>query len=150
MFQGQLAGICTGQIKNENLRGVDYAEIKVEAGLVGDRYFRSKDGGKPDQEITLIESEALEALARECGITLQPVQARRNLVTRGVPLNHLIGREFSVGEVRLRGIRLCEPCTHLESMTHKGVREGLLHRGGLRACVIKGGTIRVGDVVQGD
>jgi len=98
----------------------------------------------------LIESEALAALARECGITLQPIQARRNLVTHGVPLNHLVDQEFSVGEVRLRGIRLCEPCAHLEAMTQKGIREGLLHRGGLRARVIKGGTIRIGDLVKGD
>jgi MOSC domain-containing protein YiiM len=150
MFQGHLAGICTAATKRDDLKAVEHAEIKVEGGLIGDRYFRQKDIGKPDQEITLIESEALEALARECGITLQPVQARRNLVTRGVPLNHLIDREFTIGEVRLRGIRLCEPCAHLEAMTHKGVREGLLHRGGLRACVIKGGTVRVGDVVRGE
>ncbi len=150
MFEGLLAGICTAQKKRDDLQAVDQAEIKVGGGLVGDRYFRPKDGGQADQEITLIESEALEALAKECGITLHSTQARRNLVTRGVPLNHLIDREFSVGEVRLRGIRLCEPCGHLEDMTHKGVREGLLHRGGLRARVIKGGTVRVGDMVSGD
>lgn len=150
MFQGHLAGICTAQKKRDDLQAIEQAEIKVDGGLVGDRYFRPKDGGKPDQEITLIESEALEALARECGIPLQPVQVRRNLVTRGVPLNHLIDREFTVGEVRLRGIRLCEPCAHLEAMTHQGVREGLLHRGGLRARVIKGGTVRVGDQISSD
>src|SRR5262249_33594862 len=138
------------QKKRDDLQAIEQAEIKVDGGLVGDRYFRPKDGGKPDQEITLIESEALEALARECGIPLQPVQVRRNLVTRGVPLNHLIDREFTVGEVRLRGIRLCEPCAHLEAMTHQGVREGLLHRGGLRARVIKGGTVRVGDQISSD
>jgi MOSC domain-containing protein YiiM len=150
MFQGRLAGICTGHIKGDDLQAVEHAEIQVEGGLVGDRYFRKPNAGKPDQEITLIESEALEALARECGITLRPVQARRNLVTRGAPLNHLIDREFTVGDVRLQGMRLCEPCTHLEGMTQKGVREGLLHRGGLRARVIKGGTVRVGDIVSGE
>jgi len=150
MFQGHLAGICTAHKKRDDLQAIEQAEIKVDGGLVGDRYYRQPGIGKPDQEITLIESEALEALARECGITLQPVQARRNLVTRGVPLNHLIDREFTVGEVHLRGIRLCEPCVHLEAMTQQGVREGLLHRGGLRARVIKGGTVRVGDLVRGD
>jgi MOSC domain-containing protein YiiM len=145
MFQGTLAGICTAHTKRDDLHGVQQAELQAGGGLVGDRYF----GGKPDQEITLIETEALEALARECGITLLPVQARRNLVTRGVPLNHLIDREFTIGEVRLRGIRLCEPCGHLEEMTQKGIREGLLHRGGLRARVITGGTVRVGDIVTG-
>jgi MOSC domain-containing protein YiiM len=146
MFQGQLAGICTAHKKRDDLQAVQQAELQAGGGLTGDRYF----GGKPDQEITLIESEALDALSRECGISLQPVQARRNLVTRGVPLNHLIDREFSVGEVRLRGIRLCEPCGHLEEMTQKGIRDGLLHRGGLRARVVKGGTVRVGDTVTGE
>jgi MOSC domain-containing protein YiiM len=146
MFQGHLAGICTAHKKLDDLQTVQQAELQAGGGLVGDRYF----GGKPDQEVTLIESEALDALAKECGIALQPVQARRNLVTRGVPLNHLIDREFTIGEVRLRGIRLCEPCGHLEEMTQKGIREGLAHRGGLRARVVKGGTVRVGDVVTGE
>jgi MOSC domain-containing protein YiiM len=70
------------------------------------------------------------------------------VVTRGVPLNHLVGREFQVGAVRLRGMRLCEPCEHLEGLTTKGVLTGLLHRGGLRADIISGGTIRVGDSVS--
>jgi len=79
---------------------------------------------------------------------LQPGDARRNIVTRGVPLNHLVGKEFTLGGVTLRGVRLCEPCTHLEGLTEKGVLTGLIHRGGLRAQIIKDGTIRVGDAIQ--
>jgi MOSC domain-containing protein YiiM len=79
---------------------------------------------------------------------LEPTQTRRNIVTRGVPLNHLVGRQFRVGrDVVLQGVRLCEPCDYLESLTLSGVRGGLIHRGGLRADIISGGTIRVGNRV---
>jgi MOSC domain-containing protein YiiM len=84
-------------------------------------------------------------MTRETEITMEPGQARRNLVTRGVPLNHLVGKEFSVGAVVLRGIRLCEPCGHLEALTIKGVKEGLCHRGGLRAQILHGGVLKTGD-----
>ena len=90
---------------------------------------------------------ALEALAHECAIKLDPGQARRNLVTRGVPLNHLVGKEFQVGGVVLRGLRLCEPCGHLEGLTIKGVKDGLCHRGGLRAQIVRGGVVKTGDAI---
>jgi MOSC domain-containing protein YiiM len=145
MFQGSLLGIFLAQGKGEQRLSAAQVELVPGGGLTGDRFFRA---GKPEQEVTLIESEALEALARECGIALEPGQARRNLLTRVVPLNHLVNRDFVVGKTLLRGIRLCEPCDHLESLTRKGVREGLLHRGGLRATVIRGGLLRVGDPIQ--
>jgi len=120
------------------------------AGLEGDRYAL-KQGTfykpKPDYELTLIEAEAIEALRRDYGIELAAGDARRNLVTRGVALNHLVGREFTIGNVRIRGIRLCEPCEHLERLTGKPVIKGLLHRGGLRAQILSGGTIHAGDPV---
>ena len=94
--------------------------------------------------MTLIEAEALEGLAREYEITLQPNHARRNLLTRGVPLNHLVGKTFRIGDVTLRGIRLCEPCGHLEKLTCKGVEKGLIHRGGLRAQIVSGGWLEIG------
>jgi MOSC domain-containing protein YiiM len=133
------------------LKGVNQAQAVAGRGLVGDRYFlkegtfSEKDG--PDREVTLIESEALEGLAREYEITLQPTQSRRNLLTRGVPLNHLVGKTFTIGNVVLRGIRLCEPCGHLEKLTCKGVEKGLKHRGGLRAQIITGGSLEVGAAI---
>jgi MOSC domain-containing protein YiiM len=126
--------------------------IALEAtGLQGDRYAAqlgtySRDPGS-GRHVTLVESEALEALERDYGIVLDPGLTRRNLVTRGVYLNHLIGREFSVGGVLLRGSRLCEPCAHMEKLTIKGARRGLIHRGGLRAEILKGGMIRMGDSI---
>ena len=121
-------------------------------GLEGDRYFMrtgtysAKPG--PFREVTLIEIEALEALERDYRIELEPGNARRNIITRGIALNHLVGREFQVGPITLRGIRLCEPCAHLEGLTREGVRNALLHRGGLRAQILTDGTIRVGDNVM--
>jgi MOSC domain-containing protein YiiM len=96
----------------------------------------------------LIEIEAVEGLERDYQIGLDPEQLRRNIVTRGIPLDHLVGAEFTVGEVRLRGTRLCEPCTHLERLTRKGLMRAMVHRGGLRADIVAGGTIRVRDPVR--
>jgi len=152
MFQGQLVEIYIGSVKRQNLQRVEQVEAIPERGLVGDRYFRrgaeSNILGSPEQEVTLIEIEALEALPREEKLSLEPAQARRNLVTRGVPLNHLVNREFVVGEVVLRGIRLCEPCSHLESITVSGIQKALCHRGGLRAQILKGGVLRAGDSIR--
>jgi MOSC domain-containing protein YiiM len=120
-------------------------------GLAGDRYFNrtgtySNHPGN-GRHVTLIESEALEGLLRDYQVTLEPGLARRNIVTRGVALNHLIEREFKIGAAVLRGTRLCEPCAHLEKLSSKGVMRGLMHRGGLRAEIVVGGTIRVGDEI---
>ena len=151
MFHGELVGIFVAARKGGDLQPLDRVEAVAGRGLVGDRYylkegtFSDKDG--PDREVTLIEAEALDGLAKEYELTLQPAQARRNLLTRGVLLNHLVGRTFTVGAVVLRGIRLCEPCGHLEKLTCKGVEKGLKHRGGLRAQIVAGGSLEVGATV---
>jgi MOSC domain-containing protein YiiM len=121
-------------------------------GIEGDRNFsKAKAAAKKPgagREVTLIESEAIEALERDYGIRIAPGDARRNLVTRGVALNHLVGREFRIGEVVLRGRRLCEPCDYLEKLVGAAVRPGLVHRGGLRADILRGGLIRVGQRIE--
>jgi MOSC domain-containing protein YiiM len=133
------------------MRSVDRVRAIPGKGLEGDRYFEASgtysDPPGPDREITLIESEAIDAMARDNAITIPAGSARRNVVTRGAPLNHLVGREFDIGPVRLLGIRLCEPCSHLESLTRKGLVAGLVHRGGLRAQILTEGDIRVGDSI---
>jgi MOSC domain-containing protein YiiM len=106
--------------------------------------------------VTLIEMEAIEALfggvlnaeGERLRVKLSAPDARRNIVTAGVPLNHLVDWEFSVGAVRMRGTRLCEPCRHLEELTQRGVLSGLIHRGGLRALILDEGIIHVGDVIR--
>lgn len=134
---------------------VPVAEVRAVPGkgLEGDRYFAGagtfSNPPGPAREVTLIEIEALEALRRDHGVELAPGDSRRNVVTRGVPLGHLVGREFRVGDAVLRGIRLAEPCDHLARLTGKrGVLPGLVHRGGLRAQVVTGGMIRTGDRVR--
>lgn len=134
------------------MQSVDHALAVQGRGIDGDRYFdgRGTWSVRPGagRHVTLIESEAIDALARDYGIAIAGGQARRNIVTRRVALNHLVGKEFYVGEVRLRGMRLCEPCAHLGRLTVPAALRGLAHRGGLRADLLPGGLIRVGDRVS--
>lgn len=100
------------------------------------------------RDLTLIEAEALEAIERESDIVLSPGEHRRNVTTRDVGLNQLVGERFAVGEVVCAGRRRCEPCSHLQSLTGEPVVDALQHRGGLRADIVAGGVIRVGDDVR--
>jgi len=121
---------------------VERAVAVVGRGLEGDRYFdgsgtfSDRPGGR---DLTLIEAEAVEAVG------LSPGDARRNVVVRGVDLNALVGRRFRVGSVECFGLELAEPCRHLERLTEEGVLEGLAGRGGLRASIVAGGEICVGE-----
>jgi MOSC domain-containing protein YiiM len=119
-------------------------------GLLGDRY--ASQAGHPDEDdacdLTLIEAEAIEALAADSGIELQPGESRRNVTTRGIALNGLVGRHFWVGEVLAQGFDLCEPCSHLVKVTGKPLLKPLVHRGGLRARLLTSGHIRVGDGIE--
>ena len=151
MFEGRVVSIFVASKAGALMEARDEVNATPGRGIAGDRYFEgtgfwSNHPGE-GRDITLVEMEAIEGLALEKSISLKPAEMRRNLVTRGVPLNHLVGKEFQVGEVRLMGIRLCEPCHYLEEMTTKGVLAGLIHRGGLRANVLTSGIVRVGDSV---
>ncbi len=152
MFEGEVVSIHIAPAAAEPTVSVDQVRAVPGKGLEGDRYFNrdgtysSREG--PDRELTLIEIETIEALERDYKLKLDPGDARRNIVTRGVPLNHLVGSEFIVGEVTLRGIRLNEPCNHLASLTDDKVKPGLVHRGGLRAQILTEGVIRQGDEVR--
>jgi MOSC domain-containing protein YiiM len=117
-------------------------------GLEGDRNLRAEARADRDSDVTLIEIEVLEGLREESGIDLTDGGSRRNLYTRGISLNELVGQEFSVGEVVLRGQGLCEPCLSLaEACGDRRVIRGLVHRGGLRASILRGGIISVGDPI---
>jgi MOSC domain-containing protein YiiM len=122
-------------------------------GLEGDRYAEGRGtfSNKPasGRHVTLIEAEAIEAVAK--GKEIAANVSRRNIVTRGVPLNHLVGSQFKVGEVVLRGMRLCEPCNHLARLAgNDELKTDFLHRGGLRAEIVSGGMIRVNDPIVPD
>jgi MOSC domain-containing protein YiiM len=150
--QGAVVAIHIASTGAAPMKSVTAAQAVAGRGLDGDRYYSklgtySNDAGS-GRDVTLIEVEAIEALKSEYKIELEPGQSRRNIVTRGVALNHLVEREFRIGDVVLRGTRLCEPCAHMERLTVKGAMRGLIHRGGLRAEIVKGGPIRVGDVIE--
>ncbi len=150
MWKGTVEFVCIAAAAREPLEAREQAVAIPGVGLEGDRYAL-KQGTffkpEPDFELTLIEAEAIEALRRDYNIELAPGEARRNIVTRGVGLNHLVGKEFRVGTVLVRGIRLCEPCEHLQKLTGKELIKGLRHRGGLRAQILTEGIIHVGDAV---
>ena len=95
----------------------------------------------------MIEAEALEGLLDDTGIELSAAEVRRQVLTRGIRLNDLVGERFTVGDVECVGQELCEPCAHLQGLTRPGVLRGLVHRGGLRADIVRGGRIAVGDAV---
>ena len=138
----------------EPTHSVEMVHAVPKFGLEGDRYFGESGTGQKrsgtGRDITLIEMESLEAILRETGIELLPGDARRNIVTHGISLNDLVDKEFQVGEVRLRGVRLCEPCQHLASLTQPEVLPALVHRGGLRAEILTDGFIHVGDPISID
>jgi MOSC domain-containing protein YiiM len=151
MPNGTVESIHIASAAEARVQSVSQAVANPGAGLEGDRYAQQSGTfykPEPDYELTLIESESIEALRREYEIELPAGDARRNIVTRDVPLNHLVGKEFTIGDVRIRGIRLCEPCEHLQNLTGKKLIKGLLHRGGLRAQILTKGTIHVGDAVK--
>ncbi|MFF3837375.1 MOSC domain-containing protein [Streptomyces sp. NPDC001930] len=152
---GHVASLHLAARAGEPTFRVAQARAVAGHGLVGDRNYWAGDGPRPRRrgvgrasgvcDVTLIEAEALDALAGEQGIALTPDECRRNLVSRGIRLNPLVDQEFTIGTVILRGLKLSEPCTRLEQLVRPGLIRGLLHRGGLRAEVIRGGTIRIGD-----
>lgn len=151
---GTVEAIFIGGVAQGPMRSVEQAEAEAGVGLEGDRYA-AKTGSfskneTPGRALTLIESEAIDAARRDYGMELDSGDTRRNVVTRGVALNHLVGKEFAIGSVRLLGIKLNEPCDHLEKVSGRGgIRRALTHRGGLRADILAGGTIKVGDRVVG-
>jgi MOSC domain-containing protein YiiM len=126
---------------SDDLGPVSSVRAVAGHGLEGDRYFFA-DGAGSGEALTLIEAEAIE----DVGLT--GAKSRRQVVVRGGGLNDLVGKRFRVGDVECEGIELCEPCLHLQKLTRPGIIKDLIHRGGLRADILSGGTISVGDKVQ--
>lgn len=150
---GEVVGLFLAPQAGMPMEAVSEVEAVAGCGLKGDRYFRREGtfSRRPDaeQQVTLFEVEVLEALAREVGARLAPEETRRNVLTRGVALDALVGRPFRVGEALLEGVRVCEPCRHwmrLAGLEERALR-ALVHRAGLRARIVQGGRIRVGDPV---
>jgi mutator protein MutT len=146
---GVVEAIHVAAAAGEPVREVDVIRAKAGVGLEGDRYALGRGHYSPDlrvsRDLTLIEAEVIDDLACNHGIQLAPGETRRNLTTQGIRLNDLVGRRFWVGEVLCEGTRLCEPCQYLTELTGKPLLRALVHRGGLRADIVRGGRIRRGD-----
>lgn len=134
------------------MRSIASVRAIVGVGLEGDRYAAGtghwSEYPGATRDLTLIEGEVLDALRDVNGIDLAPGASRRNVTTRGIRLNDLVGQRFTVGEVLCEGIRLCEPCQYLSGLVGRPVHELLVHRAGLRAHILTDGVIRIGDVLQ--
>lgn len=145
--KGRVLSIHLAARKGGPLSAVETVRATAGGGLAGDRYARPPGKCEAKCQATLIADEAIEAARREHGVSLASGSSRRNITTRGVALNSLVGREFSVGEVRMRGAELCQPCAYLERLTEPGVCAAFADRCGLRAEILSDGIIRVGDPI---
>jgi len=145
---GQLERILIRAEADGPASSLERATVVAGRGIEGDRYHAGTGTfsveGKSGQDLTLIAAEALEAMEDETGIALTAEDAGRNLVTRGVDLDALLGKRFRIGAVECRGDRPCDPCATLAGRTDPGVLRGLARRGGLRADVTAGGELVVG------
>ena len=148
MPEATVVAIFTAPEKHVPLVSRDEVNAVAGRGLEGDRYFNAEGWDEPKREITLVELEAVEAANRDYDLGLTPEDMRRQIVTKGIALNHLVDREFTVGDVRCRGIKLNEPCNHLRKLADKPLIKPMIHRGGLRAQILESGTIRVGDPIR--
>ncbi len=132
----------------ESQAALEFIEVVLDKGIEGDRYFGAH--GEPGQNITLVEAEEIEAFCASAGRSVDLSCTRRNLVTRGVRLNDLVGKTFTVGDVRLRGVELCEPCLSFGNflaspeLSSAAIVKRFVHRAGLRADILSSGTIALG------
>jgi MOSC domain-containing protein YiiM len=147
-----LLHICIAEAGSQPMQERPEARLVAGVGIEGDRYATGRGHysklPRADRQVTLIEIEAIEAIVRDHRIPLAPQETRRNLTTRGVPLNHLVGRRFRVGEVVLQGERLNVPCKYLDGLLGRELYGPLTNRSGLNCTIVQGGVIRAGDPVE--
>ncbi|MDA1090576.1 MAG: MOSC domain-containing protein [Proteobacteria bacterium] len=153
MWQGTVESLHIVAETSQPMATVEMIRAVSGEGLEGDRYATGKGfySNKPEEgrQVTLFEQETLEALRRDYDIVLEPHQTRRNVITRAVALNHLVGRRFVVGGVLLEGMRLSTPCQYLEDLLGiKSLFKALMHRSGLNCRILTGGEIHLGDRIR--
>jgi len=135
------------------MKKVKLAQLEAGKGMVGDRYYNEKGtfskklAGLPDKELTLIELEQVDSFNQQYGFNFTCGDFRRNIVTQGVNLNQLEGKLFTLGGIRLRGVRLCEPCAHLANIMVPEIMPALVHKTGLRAQIVESCIIKLGDTL---
>jgi hypothetical protein len=153
-LRGEVVTIALADEATGPMRRVDQVRALAGRGLDGDRYaaragtFTPNNDAARGYDLTLVEAEVLDRLRLPDGGTIGYADARRNVITRGIALNALVGRRFRVGDVECLGQRLCEPCAHLERLTTNGVLRELIHRGGLRADVLTDGHVHIGATIE--
>jgi MOSC domain-containing protein YiiM len=151
---GEVIAIHIASAASEPMQPLDQATAVAGAGLAGDRYhagvgFYSQVPTDPGaRELTLIAEEALAEVTAETGIEIPLHEHRRNITTRGIDVDALLGQRFRIGEVVCEGVRACPPCNHLDALTGKPLLKPLAHRGGLRARIVTSGVLRVGDRIE--
>ena len=146
-MSGHVEAIFVASEPGELPAPVERVRAYAGRGLQGNRYFWEDGDAPPGRGVTLIAAEAMDAVALEGNISIEPAATRRNVLTRGIDVNQLVGKRFRIGDVECEGVELCEPCAHLESMTEPGVIKALVHRGGLNADILSDGEINLGDPV---
>jgi MOSC domain-containing protein YiiM len=150
-WQGSIAAIFVAPNSAGEMVSVPEVRALADRGLEGDRFLRDswKAVNRSDKAVSLIEDEVLQLAAAELGVESIGPLTRRNIVTSGVPLIELLDREFTIGAVRMRGIRLFEPCGHLVKVSKlPAIFKALEHRSGLKAAILSDGVIRTGDAVM--
>lgn len=155
-MHGSIITIHIAAEEGGDLQPLDTAELVAGCGIKGDRHF-SADGSGADEALTLIEAEQVDLFNELTGLSLAPHDTRRQIVTRGVALNDLVGVRFRVGDVEVEGVELCEPCSYLaghlkeqfdiSDLSAPEILRGLAHRAGIRARILNDGVVRVGDPV---
>jgi MOSC domain-containing protein YiiM len=150
-MSGIVKAIYIAAEKGEPTLSVDQVHIVPGLGIEGDRYYQLLSNPdkppKSGRELTLIELEAIEYMRDIEGVQITPEKTRRNIITSGIALNDLVGCEFQIGNVQLRGVRLCEPCQYLADLTDKRILQAMVHRGGLRVEIITEGIISINDII---
>ena len=146
-MSGRVEAIFLSSEHGELPAPVDRVRARAGRGLEGNRYYWDDGTAPSGRAVTLIASEAVEAVANEGDVSVEPAATRRNVLTRGIDVNALVGKRFRIGTVECEGVELCEPCQTLEAMTQPGMIKAFVHRGGLNADVLSDGEISVGDPV---
>ena len=146
-MSGQVEAIFVAAERGELPAPVDRVRAYAGRGLEGNRYYWVESDAPPGRAVTLIAAEAVDAVAQDGDVSIEPAATRRNVLTRGIDVDELVGKRFRIGDVECEGVELCEPCAHLESMTQPGMIKAFVHRGGLNADILTDGEITVGDPV---
>ena len=154
-MSGKIAKLLISKDTQSDMLNVNQIVLEVGKGIFGDRYynqegtFSNKGEIEPDRDVTLIEIEKIDALNKEHDLNITAEDFRRNIVVSNCDLNSLVGKEFQIGEVVLKGLRLCEPCKYLSNkLDNEQVLSQMVHKAGLRAQIIKGGSIDLNSQVE--